>query len=46
VVINTKLVIWDETPMIHHYEIEAPDLSLKDKCNNIKSFGMKTIVFG
>jgi ATP-dependent DNA helicase PIF1 len=48
----TKLIIWDEAPMMHRYCFEALDRTMRDimeveaKSNSNKSFGGKTIVFG
>ncbi|KAL2928062.1 ATP-dependent DNA helicase PIF4, partial [Bienertia sinuspersici] len=50
--IKTKLIIWDEAPMIHRYCFEAFDRSLRDilqssNQNSLdKPFGGKVIVFG
>ena len=48
---QTKLIIWDETPMSHRYTFECLDKTLKDimgdadnKCETI--FGGKVVVFG
>ncbi|KAK9051315.1 hypothetical protein SSX86_027942 [Deinandra increscens subsp. villosa] len=49
---QTKLIIWDEAPMIHKHAFEALDKSLKDVLctgNNIADqplFGGKVVVFG
>ena len=49
---QTKLIIWDEAPMVHRHCFEALDRSLKDIMNpHIPNsaelpFGGKTIVFG
>ena len=42
---ETKLIIWDEAPMIHRFGIEALDRTLQDLHNNTKPFGNITIVF-
>ena len=42
---ETKLIIWDEAPMIHRFGIEAFDRTLQDLHNNTKPFGNITIVF-
>ncbi|XP_025669993.1 uncharacterized protein [Arachis hypogaea] len=50
--IKTKLIIWDEAPMVNRYCIEALDRTMRDilRFNNSRSeeqlFGGKTIVFG
>ncbi|KAF7835632.1 uncharacterized protein G2W53_010491 [Senna tora] len=50
--INTKLIIWDEAPMTHRFCFEALDRSLRDIIGNEnpecykKPFGSKVIVFG
>ncbi|KAL6530588.1 hypothetical protein OROMI_028477 [Orobanche minor] len=49
---KTKLIIWDEAPMMHRHCFEALDTSLKDIMKNIdpanqtKPFGGKIVVFG
>ncbi|KAM0067595.1 putative DNA helicase [Helianthus debilis subsp. tardiflorus] len=49
---ETKLIIWDEAPMIHKHAFEALDRTLKDisNCDTSKNsetpFGGKVIVFG
>ncbi|XP_047964715.1 uncharacterized protein LOC125209150 [Salvia hispanica] len=51
-IIRSKLIIWDETPMIHKHCIEAVDRTFRDilrVCSESsvhKPFGGKTIVFG
>ncbi|KAM3282331.1 hypothetical protein P3S67_025976 [Capsicum chacoense] len=51
-IIKTKLIIWDEAPMMHKYYFEALDkilrdiLSFKDSSNSQRPFGGKTIVLG
>ncbi|KAL6532735.1 hypothetical protein OROGR_013695 [Orobanche gracilis] len=51
-IVNAKLIIWDETPMMHKFCFQTLNKSMKDvmKCfdmeNATKSFGGKTIVFG
>ncbi|KAL5122957.1 ATP-dependent DNA helicase PIF1 [Glycine soja] len=42
----TKLIIWDEAPMCHRYNIEALDKSLQDIMHNGNPFRGKVIVFG
>ncbi|CAH9093247.1 unnamed protein product, partial [Cuscuta europaea] len=48
----TKLIIWDEAPMINKYCYEALDRTMRDilrhsyGCDGSKPFGGKTIVFG
>ncbi|XP_057246767.1 uncharacterized protein LOC125491881 [Beta vulgaris subsp. vulgaris] len=50
--IKTKLIIWDEAPMMHKYCFEALDRSLRnimrfvDRDNLHRPFGGKVIVFG
>ncbi|XP_074302210.1 uncharacterized protein LOC141633688 [Silene latifolia] len=50
--IRAKLIMWDESPMIHKHGFEAVDRSLKDlMCvadarNATLSFGGKVVVFG
>ncbi|XP_025625137.1 uncharacterized protein [Arachis hypogaea] len=50
--IKTKLIIWDEAPMVNRYCIEGLDRTMRDilRFNNSRSeeqpFGGKTIVFG
>ena len=50
--IKTKLIIWDEAPMMHKYCFEALDISLTDiirsvNRNNLhRPFGGKVMVFG
>ncbi|XP_057246964.1 uncharacterized protein LOC125491907 [Beta vulgaris subsp. vulgaris] len=49
---RTKLIIWDEAPMMHKYCFEALDMSLKaimqavDRDNLHRPFGGKVVVFG
>lgn len=48
---KTKLIIWDEAPMMHKYCFEALDRSLKDvmqfvnPANQDITFGGKVVVF-
>ncbi|XP_048502945.1 uncharacterized protein LOC125491593 [Beta vulgaris subsp. vulgaris] len=50
--IKTKLIIWDEAPMMHKYCFEALDRSLRDimrlvdRRNMHRPFGGKVMVFG
>lgn len=50
--IKTKLIIWDEAPMMYKYCFEALDRSLRDimryvdRDNLHRPFGSKVIVFG
>ncbi|CAN6807622.1 unnamed protein product, partial [Brassica oleracea] len=50
--IQAKLIIWDEAPMTHKYAFEALDRSLRDimsktdKDAHLKPFGGKTILLG
>ncbi|XP_019085490.1 PREDICTED: ATP-dependent DNA helicase PIF1-like [Camelina sativa] len=43
---EAKLIIWDETPMMHKHCFEALDQSLRDILNPGKPFGGKAVVFG
>ncbi|XP_041999633.1 uncharacterized protein LOC121749092 [Salvia splendens] len=51
IIIRSKLIIWDEAPMIHKHCIEAVDRALRDilrvciESSMNKPFGGKTIVF-
>ncbi|XP_052197177.1 uncharacterized protein LOC127804356 [Diospyros lotus] len=51
-ILKTKLIIWDEAPMMHRYCFEALDKTLRDimRFKNPSSldqpFGGKTVVFG
>ncbi|XP_019225110.1 PREDICTED: uncharacterized protein LOC109206711 [Nicotiana attenuata] len=51
-IIKTKLIIWDEAPMMHKYCFEALDQTLrdilrfKDTSSADKPFGGKTVVLG
>ncbi|XP_047945689.1 ATP-dependent DNA helicase PIF1-like [Salvia hispanica] len=51
-IIMSKLIIWDEAPMIHKHCIEAVDRTFRDilrvcsESNMDKPFGGKTVVFG
>ncbi|XP_074301616.1 uncharacterized protein LOC141633018 [Silene latifolia] len=42
----TKLIIWDEAPMVNPFCFEALDRSLQDILRSEKSFGCKVMVFG
>jgi hypothetical protein len=43
----TDLVIWDEAPIQHHYNMETVDRTFRDILNNSeKPFGGLTIVLG
>jgi ATP-dependent DNA helicase PIF1 len=48
----TRLIVWDEAPIIHRYAFEAVDRILKDIMKTIdptlkeKPFGSKVVVFG
>ncbi|KAF7841682.1 ATP-dependent DNA helicase PIF1-like [Senna tora] len=50
--VHTKLIIWDEAPMVHRYCFETLDRSLRDIMGNnnlecdTKPFGGKVVVFG
>lgn len=41
-----KLIIWDESPMIHRYAFEALDRSLQDVLFSDKPFGGKVVLMG
>ncbi|XP_028752703.1 uncharacterized protein LOC114712351 [Neltuma alba] len=43
---STKLIIWDEAPMVQRYCIEAFDRTLKDIMHSNAPFGGKCIVIG
>ncbi|XP_027076803.1 uncharacterized protein [Coffea arabica] len=43
---ESKLIIWDETPMSKRAAIEALDDMLRDIMNSNKIFGEKVVVFG
>ncbi|XP_028767101.1 uncharacterized protein LOC114724813 [Neltuma alba] len=43
---STKLIIWDEAPMVQRYCIEAFDRTLKDIMHSNLPFGGKCIVMG
>ncbi|XP_071712618.1 uncharacterized protein [Rutidosis leptorrhynchoides] len=49
---RTKLIIWDEAPMVHRICVETFDRSLRDICRHVNSnsmdtpFGGKVVVFG
>ncbi|XP_075106440.1 uncharacterized protein LOC107808779 isoform X1 [Nicotiana tabacum] len=51
-IVKTKLIIWDEAPMMHRYCFEALDRTLrdilrfKDASNLDRLFGGKTVVLG
>ncbi|PON70500.1 DNA helicase Pif1-like [Trema orientale] len=42
----TKLIIWDEAPMVHRHAIESLDKMLQDVNESSLPFGGKVIVFG
>jgi ATP-dependent DNA helicase PIF1 len=48
----TKLIIWDEAPMMHQWCFEAVDRSLRDimskndPLNEVRPFGGMTVVLG
>lgn len=42
----TKLIIWDEAPMVNRYAVEALDKMLRDVNNNEFPFGGKVVVLG
>ncbi|GKB00078.1 ATP-dependent DNA helicase PIF1-like protein, partial [Tanacetum coccineum] len=43
---KTKLIIWDEAPMVHKHCFEALDRTLKDIMRSSKPFGGIVVVFG
>ena len=48
--IVTKLIIWDEAPMVHKYYFEALDRTLRDilgffNPNSLQDLGGKVVVF-
>lgn len=43
---KASLIIWDEVPMQHRYNIHAVDLLLKDLRGNTKFFGGIPVIFG
>ena len=43
---ESKLIIWDETPLYKRAAIEALDDSLKDIINSSKILGGKIVIFG
>ncbi|KAK6127772.1 hypothetical protein DH2020_038481 [Rehmannia glutinosa] len=51
-IVRSKLIIWDEAPMMHKHCFEAVDTTIKDIMETIKPgsqhipFGGKTVVFG
>lgn len=51
-IVRSKLIIWDEAPMMHKYCFEALDRSMRDIMRFLNPlsletpFGGKTIVFG
>ena len=46
VLLETKLIIWDEVPMQHKYAADAVDRNLRDLLGNDMPFGGITVVFG
>ncbi|XP_012857530.1 PREDICTED: ATP-dependent DNA helicase RRM3-like [Erythranthe guttata] len=44
--IEAKLIIWDEAPMIHRFCFEALDRTMRSILNSEKPFGGKVIVLG
>ena len=40
-----SLIIWDEAPMTHHYTLEAGECSLRDLCNQNRTFEEKLVIF-
>ncbi|XP_053112177.1 uncharacterized protein LOC128327402 [Hemicordylus capensis] len=44
--IDTKLIVWDETPMTHTHAFLAVDRLLKDLTKSTQPFGGKTILLG
>jgi hypothetical protein len=43
---SADLIIWDEAPMQHKYNMEAVDHTFRDLCESEMPFGGHTIVFG
>jgi ATP-dependent DNA helicase PIF1 len=43
--INTRLIIWDEVVTVHKHAIEAVDLTLRDLCKSDKPFTDKVVIF-
>ncbi len=41
---ETRLIIWDEAPMMNKYAFEAVDRTLKDICDSEDLFGGKVVV--
>ena len=39
-----KIIVWDEAPMSHRYQMEALDQTLQDLTNNSFPFGGKIVV--
>ena len=46
VLLETKLIIWDEVPMQHKYAADAVDQSLRDLLGKDVPFEGITVVFG
>jgi hypothetical protein len=46
VLMESKIIIWDEVPMQHKYAADAVDQNLRDLLGNDVPFGGITIVFG
>lgn len=44
--VSSRLIIWDEAPMVQRYCIEAFDRSLKDIMQSSKIFGGKCVLMG
>ena len=46
VLLETKLIIWDEVPMQHKYAADAVDRNIRDLLGNDVPFGGIIVVFG
>jgi ATP-dependent DNA helicase PIF1 len=44
--LQTKLIVWDEAPMMHYYAFQVVDRLLYDFTGLHKSFGGKVILLG
>ncbi|KAL3839225.1 hypothetical protein ACJIZ3_023816 [Penstemon smallii] len=45
-IIESKLIIWDETPMENRFSIESFEYLLRDFCDRLEPFGGKIVLFG
>ena len=43
---GTKLLVWDEVPMMHKHAAGCIDGTLRDLCSNDLPFGGKVVAFG